>query len=249
VAESSRTPGAAAQPLPDGEPGAAMRHRLRAERERRGLSLRKLAAEVGISASALSQIETGRSRPSVTTLYALVSALGLSLDALFADDGAARDRPAAAAPDGAAGAPGDGAGMAGGAAWTAVDGGAAPGTFIRRARGRDSLEFTSGVRWEQLNAPGDPVEVLWLTYEPGSASGRDGEFMRHAGREYGIVISGRLAVSIWFETYELAPGDAISFASTAPHHLRALGAEAAHAVWFLLPDTPSSNSARPSHIT
>jgi transcriptional regulator with XRE-family HTH domain len=239
VAQSSRTPEAAARPLPDGEPGAAMRHRLRAERERRGVSLRKLAAEVGISASALSQIETGRSRPSVTTLYALVSALGLSLDALFADEGAARD----GAPTGAQG---DGAGDG---AWTAAGGGAALGTFIRRARGRERLEFTSGVGWEQLNAPGDPVEVLWLTYQPGSASGREGEFMRHAGREYGIVISGRLAVSIWFETYELAPGDAISFASTAPHHLRALGAEPAHAVWFLLPDESSSDSGRASHST
>jgi transcriptional regulator with XRE-family HTH domain len=231
VAESSRTPEAA-------EPGAAMRHRLRAERERRGVSLRKLAADVGISASALSQIETGRSRPSVTTLYALVSALGLSLDALFADEGAAPDgAPTAAQGDGA----GDGA-------WAPAGGGAALGTFIRRASGRESLEFTSGVRWEQLNAAGDPVEVLWLTYEPGSASGRKGEFMRHAGREYGIVISGRLAVSIWFETYELAAGDAISFASTAPHHLRALGAEPAHAAWFLLPDDPSSVSGRASHI-
>jgi transcriptional regulator with XRE-family HTH domain len=239
VAQSSRTPEAAARPLPDAEPGAAMRHRLRAERERRGLSLRKLAADVGISASALSQIETGRSRPSVTTLYALVSALGLSLDALFADDAVARDGAAAAAL-------GDGASVADDDAWTA-GGGAALGTFIRRARGRESLEFTSGVRWEQLNAPGDPVEVLWLTYQPGSASGREGEFMRHAGREYGIVISGRLAVSIWFETYELAPGDAIAFASTAPHHLRALGAEPAHAVWFLLSDELSSDSGRASH--
>lgn len=242
MAQSSRTPEAAARLLPDGEPGAAMRRRLRAERERRGLSLRKLAAEVGISASALSQIETGRSRPSVTTLYALVSALGVSLDALFADDGAVRDGAAGAAQS-------DGASVADDDAWTAAGGAATLGTFIRRARGRESLEFTSGVRWEQLNAPGDPVEVLWLTYQPGSASGREGEFMRHAGREYGIVISGRLAVSIWFETYELAPGDAISFASTGPHHLRAVGAEPAHAVWFLLTDQPSSDSGRASHST
>jgi transcriptional regulator with XRE-family HTH domain len=221
---------------PDGEPGAAMRHRLRAERERRGVSLRKLAREVGISASALSQIETGRSRPSVTTLYALVSTLGLSLDALFTEEGergAGRDGAGAAVP-------GDGARALSDAAP------AAPETFIRRARGRGSLEFTSGVRWEQLNAPGDPVEVLWLTYEPGSASGRDGEFMRHAGREYGIVLSGRLSVSIWFDTYELEPGDAISFASSAPHHLRAVGSAPAHAVWFLLNDS-SSPSERPSH--
>lgn len=230
------TPDAVVRSPADAEPGAAMRHRLRAERERRGVSLRKLAREVGISASALSQIETGRSRPSVTTLYALVSALGLSLDALFTEDGqrsVGRDgAEGAASPDDAA-ARGDGATEP-------------PGTFIRRAGGRESLEFTSGVRWEQLNAPGDPVEVLWLTYEPGSASGRAGEFMRHAGREYGIVLSGRLSVSIWFETYELGPGDAISFASTAPHHLRAMGTEPAHAVWFLL-DGSSSGSGRPSH--
>jgi len=213
-----------------------MRHRLRAERERRGVSLRRLARDVGISASALSQIETGRSRPSVTTLYALVSALGLSLDALFTEDG---DR--GAGRDGArVEARGDGSAALGDAAV------APPETFIRRATGRESLEFTSGVRWEQLNAPGDPVEVLWLTYEPGSASGREGEFMRHAGREYGIVLSGRLSVSIWFDTYELGPGDAISFASTAPHHLRASGSEPAHAVWFLLDDS-SSSSGRASH--
>jgi transcriptional regulator with XRE-family HTH domain len=213
-----------------------MRRRLRAERERRGLSLRKLAAEVGISPSALSQIETGRSRPSVSTLYTLVSALGLSLDALFAP-GREAGTPAARARD-------DGNGVG------------ASGPYIKRARGRESLEFRSGVRWEQLNAPGDAVEVLWLTYEPGSASGPAGQFMRHSGHEYGVVLSGRLSVSIWFDTYELGPGDAISFPSTAPHQLRALGPEPAHALWFLLADGArgadvylSSSSARPSRDT
>ncbi|HEU4657259.1 MAG TPA: helix-turn-helix transcriptional regulator [Capillimicrobium sp.] len=57
--------------------------RLREARERAGLSLRQLAPRVGISASALSQIETGKSQPSVRTLYALVRELGLSLDELF----------------------------------------------------------------------------------------------------------------------------------------------------------------------
>src|SRR5512138_4043500 len=57
--------------------------RLRSERERRGLSLRELARRLEISPSALSQIETGRSRPSVGTLYAIVTELGMSLDELF----------------------------------------------------------------------------------------------------------------------------------------------------------------------
>src|SRR5205809_341387 len=61
--------------------------RLRQERERQGHSLRKLAAKLGISPSALSQIETGRSRPSVGSLYSIVSELGLSFDELFAHSG------------------------------------------------------------------------------------------------------------------------------------------------------------------
>src|SRR5689334_24243182 len=67
-----------------GSPEEAIGSRLRAERERQGLSLRKLAGRLDISPSALSQIETGRSRPSVSTLYAIVSELGISFDELFA---------------------------------------------------------------------------------------------------------------------------------------------------------------------
>ncbi len=62
-----------------------MGQRLRSARERQGLSLREVARRLDISASALSQIETGKSRPSVKTLYAIVSELGLSMDQLFAD--------------------------------------------------------------------------------------------------------------------------------------------------------------------
>src|SRR3954447_11034146 len=65
-------------------PGDEIGSRLRAERERQGLSLRKLAGRLEISPSALSQIETGRSRPSVSTLYGIVSELGISFDELFA---------------------------------------------------------------------------------------------------------------------------------------------------------------------
>src|SRR5947209_16698305 len=56
---------------------------LRTHRETRGLSLRELARRLSISPSALSQIETGKSRPSVSTLYSIVSELGISLDELF----------------------------------------------------------------------------------------------------------------------------------------------------------------------
>ena len=43
--------------------------------------------------------------------------------------------------------------------------------------------------------------------------------MRHGGREYGHVLSGRLEVQIGFETYSVGPGDSIHFDSTTPHRL------------------------------
>ena len=66
---------------------------LRTHREQRGLSLRELARRLSISPSALSQIETGKSRPSVSTLYSIVSELGISLDELFGGRESSRVRP------------------------------------------------------------------------------------------------------------------------------------------------------------
>lgn len=59
---------------------------LRKHREEAGMSLRALAREVGVSPSLISQIEHGKATPSVATLYAIVSELGISLDELFFDN-------------------------------------------------------------------------------------------------------------------------------------------------------------------
>ena len=74
---------------------------LREVRLGRGLSLRALAGRVGVSPSLISQVETGRARPSVRTLYAIVSELGISLDELLFPDAA---RAAEEAGDPATGA-------------------------------------------------------------------------------------------------------------------------------------------------
>src|SRR5216117_833702 len=59
--------------------------RLRAERERLGISLRELARRVGVSPSLVSQIELDRVNPSVGTLYALVTELGMTMSDVFGD--------------------------------------------------------------------------------------------------------------------------------------------------------------------
>jgi transcriptional regulator with XRE-family HTH domain len=57
--------------------------RLTEERRRRRLSLRKLAEASGLSTTTVHQIESGRGSPSLATLQALASALGVPLAALF----------------------------------------------------------------------------------------------------------------------------------------------------------------------
>jgi transcriptional regulator with XRE-family HTH domain len=56
---------------------------LRELRETRGISMRALAAKSGLSANALSMIERGKTSPSVSTLYKLADALGVSITAFF----------------------------------------------------------------------------------------------------------------------------------------------------------------------
>lgn len=196
--------------------------RLRARREERGLSLRELARRLGISPSAVSQIETGKSRPSVSTLYSIVTELGMSLDELFSGE------PGEEEPDKAAAA----------TAATAPAGETPDGNgerHVQRAGTRHAIDLESGVRWERLTAHSEPnVDFLYLLYDVGGSSSDNDQFMRHSGREYGLVERGVLEVTVGFDTVELGPGDSISFDSTIPHRLRNVGTEPVHAIWFVL---------------
>jgi transcriptional regulator with XRE-family HTH domain len=210
-------------------PDSYLGARLRREREQRGLSLRKLATQLGISASALSQIETGRSQPSVGTLYSIVSALSLSFDELFA----------AEAGDG-----GPGAARSGGRGSGRSSAAPAEEDVVTRADGRPAIELESGVTWERLNPVGErDVDFLEVTYDVGGASTRGNTFVRHAGREYGLVLSGTLKVTVGFEAYVLAPGDSICFESTVPHRLETVGDEPAKAIWCVIGRTGSDSRA------
>jgi transcriptional regulator with XRE-family HTH domain len=57
--------------------------RLHDLREAQNISMRALATKSGLSANALSMIERGKTSPSVSTLYKLADALGVSITAFF----------------------------------------------------------------------------------------------------------------------------------------------------------------------
>ena len=60
-------------------------NKLREIRERRGVTMKALGAEVGVSESLLSQIERDKVSPSLDTLIAITDALEIDLEYLFRD--------------------------------------------------------------------------------------------------------------------------------------------------------------------
>jgi transcriptional regulator with XRE-family HTH domain len=187
--------------------------RLREERERARISQRELARRLGVSASLISQIESGQSKPSVSTLYAIVSELGVSLDHIFQVHRSASPASGEAveARRGAGGGP------------------------VVRPPERHVIELDSGVRWERLTSHRhEDVDFLHVIYDVGGSSAADHRLMRHPGREYGFVISGRLHVRLGFDEHELGPGDSIAFDSTLPHRLWNGGDEPVHGIWFVV---------------
>jgi transcriptional regulator with XRE-family HTH domain len=197
--------------------------RLRAQREARQISLRELARRLGISPSAISQIETGKSLPSVGTLYAIVSELDMSLDELFASESNRAEQARAPAR----------AGSTDGARRPRPD--SDDDGRLQRASDRNAIELESGVRWERLTARADPLtDFLYVVYDVGGGSSPGDRFIRHSGREYGLVLSGTLEVTVGFDSYVLGPGDSICFDSTTPHCLRNVGDEPVHGVWFVI---------------
>lgn len=196
--------------------------RLRAKREQQGLSVRALARRLEVSASLVSQIETGKARPSVKTLYAIVSELGVSLDEIFAPNAAAASlsRPPTSSER----------------TIPTFGDEATPATTspVQRAGSRRSIELESGVRWERLTTSHDPdIDFLYAVYAIGGSSSPAGKLVRHSGREFGLVLSGRLTVTVAFEQYTLNPGDSISFESTTPHRLSNDSDQEAHAIWVV----------------
>ena len=178
---------------------------LRARRQERGLSLRDLADRLGCSPSLISQIERGLANPSVSTLYAMVAELDVSLDELlFTERRTSVPRPSGTDP-------------------------------IQRGKERHRIRLASGVLWGRLTTVSEPgVEFLYVTYEVGGASSPADAFQRHPGHEWGYVLSGTLQVTIGFRQYLLEPGDAISLDSTTPHRLANSGDVPVHAIWFVL---------------
>jgi transcriptional regulator with XRE-family HTH domain len=183
--------------------------RLRQARVANQMTLRALAGRIGVSPSLISQVETGKVKPSVNTLYALAVELGLSVDEILFGGEMAPSEAVARDVDVA--------------------------VCVQRAGSRASVELAPGVLWERLTGASEAgVDFLHIVYSPGSESVPADAPHRHGGREWGYVVSGTLQVDVAGTAHVLEAGDSIAYSSTDSHRLSNPGSTDATAIWFIL---------------
>lgn len=200
---------------------AELGERIRAARTARGFSLRATAAEAAISPSLLSQVETGKVQPSVSTLYAIVSCLGLSLDEVLGNH-----PPAEAAP-----AP------------------RMRSHPVQAAAEAPEIVMQNGVTWRSLAVGGDEgIDAVLATYEPGAASSLDETHMRHIGVEHGYIVRGELTLKLDFDTFVLRPGDSLCFDAQRPHYYFNHTDAVAEGVWYIIGSRRAPADDRPVDI-
>ena len=162
--------------------------KLKALRNARGLSQRKLAALAGVSNATISLIEHGLTDPSMGLLKRVLESLDVSFAEFFASDTMVEEQ-----------------------------------YFF----GRDELsEISSGpISYLQVGSDlsNSQLQILYERYRPGADTGQS--MLSHDAEEGGIILSGRLEVTVGNSVRTLTAGDAYRFNSRLPHRFRNTGNE------------------------
>ena len=116
------------------------------------------------------------------------------------------------------------------------------GDFNQRApvfyEAQDLLEIGNDEVSLRLVAPqrvGRLMTLLHERYAPGAQTGE--EMLEHRGEEGGVVIRGRIEVTVGGTSRVLGPGEAYYFNSNLPHHFRNPGREPCEIVSCSTPPT------------
>ncbi len=169
--------------------------RLKQVRESNGLSQRQLAQRAGVTNGTISLIEQNRCSPSVSSLRKVLQGIPMSLAEFFS--------------------PGD-----------------LPPREQIFFKKRDLVELTGLVKskvgtisYRQVgDLRGRNLQVLHEKYAPGADTGGR-TMLQHESEEGGIVIRGRIELTVGDRKEILEPGDAYLFDSRIPHRFRNVGEE------------------------
>ena len=197
--------------------------KIRTERHKRRLTLEALAERTGLSKSLISQVERGHTQPSITTLKKIAAALSVSVVKLFnsSENGTSLsdwEYPASI-----------------------------PVPTEAKPRYINEVEVVRSSRRKRFALPGSNVvydlltpdmnrqiEVMYMTVKAGETSGDD-SMIDPEGEKIGLVLSGKLEVTVDNQVYSLDEGDCIYYPARLPHSWRALEGESVDVIWILTP--------------
>lgn len=186
------------------DPSAVVGPRIREFRNERGLTLRSLASQAGLSIGFLSQVERGISSIGLTALGSVASALGRSVAEFFEDP----ENPAGPEQAGPEQAP-------------RIPKQTAPeARHFTLTRGETTAaQFISGQTTYRMlsdRGAGLVLEPMLVRIAP---RGQRENAYGHAGEEFAYVISGELLYEVDGVEHRLRPGDSVHLRSSTPHSL------------------------------
>jgi transcriptional regulator with XRE-family HTH domain len=195
--------------------------RIRAERQKRQLTLEKFSAKTGLSKSFLSQIERGNTEPSITSLKKIAAEFGYSVVNLFPN------------------------GNENGSNWGYQDG--IKNHPVEKTIYRNEVSVVRADKRKRLALPGSNVvydlltpdmkrqlEVMYMRVKAGENSGSE-PMLDSPGEKLCFVVKGKLELCVGEDVYRLEEGDTICYPAHVAHSWRALECEIIEVIWILTP--------------
>jgi transcriptional regulator with XRE-family HTH domain len=111
----------------------------------------------------------------------------------------------------------------------------APQVFYSRDELTDVGDRDVSLRLVGAKRPNRSMNILHERYRPNADTGA--EMLSHKGERGGIVLAGRIELTVGGQSRVLGPGDAYYFASAVPHRFRNVGSEPCEIVSASTPPT------------
>jgi transcriptional regulator with XRE-family HTH domain len=154
-------------------------------REKKNMTLRHLANLVNTSASFLSQVETGKALPSLSTLKRLADSLDTTIG-MLADDENDTDKQSV--------------------------------VLHRENRIRiDKIGHDIEVTILSPKKIDNQLQAYYVLFNPNSDTG---EFNKHVGQEWGIVVDGEITMYIESDKYIICKDDCFYYNAMLPHFFK-----------------------------
>jgi mannose-6-phosphate isomerase-like protein (cupin superfamily) len=110
-----------------------------------------------------------------------------------------------------------------------------PQVFFKRDELTDLTSGEVSYRLVAAHRPGRRLAILQETYAAGADTGAG--MISHPGEEGGIVVRGRIELTVGGQSRVLGPGDAFYFTSSLPHRFRNVGREECEIISAATPPT------------